>query len=163
MAARKEWDLKPVADRAQIFLKAADMLSGPHRAEILAKTMVGQVRCLWAQLGEGVAGSCTLCNSADINWAASGCQDLLCWLETERSSRDRAEERGQTHITCEIKCTVLSLVSYGNVPSPPSLSPCLGQAFVELCLDCELPCVVLSALSDPVTLRGFSDTSRWSL
>lgn len=46
MAARKEWDLKPVTDRAQIFLKAADMLSGPHRAEVLAKTMVGQVRCL---------------------------------------------------------------------------------------------------------------------
>uniref|UniRef100_A0A8C9UPU3 Multifunctional fusion protein n=1 Tax=Spermophilus dauricus TaxID=99837 RepID=A0A8C9UPU3_SPEDA len=42
LAARKEWDLKPVADRAQIFLKAADMLSGPCRAEILAKTMVGQ-------------------------------------------------------------------------------------------------------------------------
>ncbi|PNJ27154.1 ALDH4A1 isoform 6, partial [Pongo abelii] len=42
LAARKEWDLKPIADRAQIFLKAADMLSGPRRAEILAKTMVGQ-------------------------------------------------------------------------------------------------------------------------
>ncbi|KAL2773306.1 delta-1-pyrroline-5-carboxylate dehydrogenase, mitochondrial isoform b, partial [Daubentonia madagascariensis] len=42
LAARKEWDLKPVADRAQIFLKAADILSGPRRAEVLAKTMVGQ-------------------------------------------------------------------------------------------------------------------------
>uniref|UniRef100_A0A8B9VLT0 Multifunctional fusion protein n=1 Tax=Anas zonorhyncha TaxID=75864 RepID=A0A8B9VLT0_9AVES len=42
LAARKEWDLKPVQDRAQIFLKAADMLSGPRRAEVLAKTMVGQ-------------------------------------------------------------------------------------------------------------------------
>uniref|UniRef100_F7AGU5 Multifunctional fusion protein n=1 Tax=Callithrix jacchus TaxID=9483 RepID=F7AGU5_CALJA len=42
LAARKEWDLKPIADRAQIFLKAADLLSGRHRAEILAKTMVGQ-------------------------------------------------------------------------------------------------------------------------
>ncbi|KAK1340430.1 hypothetical protein QTO34_019000, partial [Cnephaeus nilssonii] len=42
LAARKEWDLKPVTDRAQIFLKAADMLSGPRRAEVLAKTMVGQ-------------------------------------------------------------------------------------------------------------------------
>lgn len=51
LAARKEWDLKPVADRAQIFLRAADMLSGPHRAEVLAKTMVGQVRCPWAQSG----------------------------------------------------------------------------------------------------------------
>lgn len=43
MAARREWDLKPVADRAQVFLKAADLLSGPRRAEVLAKTMVGQV------------------------------------------------------------------------------------------------------------------------
>ncbi|KAJ1142215.1 hypothetical protein NDU88_008542 [Pleurodeles waltl] len=42
LAARKEWDMKPVEDRAQIFLKAADILSGPRRAEVLAKTMVGQ-------------------------------------------------------------------------------------------------------------------------
>ncbi|XP_029435199.1 delta-1-pyrroline-5-carboxylate dehydrogenase, mitochondrial isoform X2 [Rhinatrema bivittatum] len=42
LAARKEWDLKPIQDRAQIFLKAADLLSGPRRAEVLAKTMVGQ-------------------------------------------------------------------------------------------------------------------------
>ncbi|XDA73280.1 hypothetical protein R6Z07M_003546 [Ovis aries] len=42
VAARREWDLKPVADRAQVFLKAADLLSGPRRAEVLAKTMVGQ-------------------------------------------------------------------------------------------------------------------------
>ncbi|CAI9165632.1 unnamed protein product [Rangifer tarandus platyrhynchus] len=42
LAARKEWDLKPVADRAQVFLRAADLLSGPRRAEVLAKTMVGQ-------------------------------------------------------------------------------------------------------------------------
>lgn len=42
--ARKQWDLKPVQDRAQILLKAADLLSGPRRAEVLAKTMIGQVR-----------------------------------------------------------------------------------------------------------------------
>lgn len=43
VAARREWDLKPVADRAQIFFKAADVISGPKRAEVLAKTMIGQV------------------------------------------------------------------------------------------------------------------------
>ncbi|XP_040279109.1 delta-1-pyrroline-5-carboxylate dehydrogenase, mitochondrial isoform X1 [Bufo bufo] len=42
LSARKEWDLKPVEDRAQIFFKAADLISGPRRAEVLAKTMVGQ-------------------------------------------------------------------------------------------------------------------------
>ncbi|XP_056462060.1 delta-1-pyrroline-5-carboxylate dehydrogenase, mitochondrial [Gadus chalcogrammus] len=42
VAARREWDLKPVQDRAQILFKAADVISGPKRAEILAKTMIGQ-------------------------------------------------------------------------------------------------------------------------
>uniref|UniRef100_A0AAR2LA60 Delta-1-pyrroline-5-carboxylate dehydrogenase, mitochondrial n=1 Tax=Pygocentrus nattereri TaxID=42514 RepID=A0AAR2LA60_PYGNA len=42
VAARREWDLKPVADRAQILFKAADAISGPKRAEVLAKTMIGQ-------------------------------------------------------------------------------------------------------------------------
>lgn len=44
VAARRDWDLKPVQDRAQILLKAADVISGPKRAEILAKTMIGQVQ-----------------------------------------------------------------------------------------------------------------------
>lgn len=43
VAARREWDLKPVEDRAQILFKAADVIGGPKRAEILAKTMIGQV------------------------------------------------------------------------------------------------------------------------
>ncbi|XP_061583955.1 delta-1-pyrroline-5-carboxylate dehydrogenase, mitochondrial [Cololabis saira] len=42
VAARREWDLKPVQDRAQVLFKAADVLAGPKRAEILAKTMIGQ-------------------------------------------------------------------------------------------------------------------------
>uniref|UniRef100_W5MB22 Delta-1-pyrroline-5-carboxylate dehydrogenase, mitochondrial n=1 Tax=Lepisosteus oculatus TaxID=7918 RepID=W5MB22_LEPOC len=44
VSARREWDLKPVQDRAQILFKAADLISGPHRAELLAKTMIGQVQ-----------------------------------------------------------------------------------------------------------------------
>lgn len=42
VSARRDWDLTPVQDRAQIFLRAADIISGPKRAEILAKTMIGQ-------------------------------------------------------------------------------------------------------------------------
>ncbi|XP_022072127.2 delta-1-pyrroline-5-carboxylate dehydrogenase, mitochondrial isoform X1 [Acanthochromis polyacanthus] len=42
VAARREWDLKPVQDRAQVLFKAADIISGPKRAEVLAKTMIGQ-------------------------------------------------------------------------------------------------------------------------
>lgn len=42
VAARREWDLKPIQDRAQVLYKAADVISGPKRAEIIAKTMIGQ-------------------------------------------------------------------------------------------------------------------------
>ncbi|XP_067826234.1 delta-1-pyrroline-5-carboxylate dehydrogenase, mitochondrial isoform X3 [Heptranchias perlo] len=42
LSAHKEWDLKPVEDRAQIFFKAADLISGSRRAELLARTMIGQ-------------------------------------------------------------------------------------------------------------------------
>ncbi|XP_068598059.1 delta-1-pyrroline-5-carboxylate dehydrogenase, mitochondrial [Brachionichthys hirsutus] len=44
VAARRDWDLKPVQDRAQVLFKAADAISGPKRAEILAKTMIGQAK-----------------------------------------------------------------------------------------------------------------------
>ncbi|KAL2091104.1 hypothetical protein ACEWY4_013367 [Coilia grayii] len=44
VAARRDWDMKPVADRAQILFKAADVISGPKRAEVLAKTMIGQAK-----------------------------------------------------------------------------------------------------------------------
>ena len=59
------------------------MLSGPRRAEVLAKTMVGQVRCPWAQPGWGVGGGHTPSGAAHVSQAASGYQDVLCLLEPE--------------------------------------------------------------------------------
>jgi len=44
LSARKQWEAKPIADRAQIFLKAADILAGEKRSEILAATMAGQAK-----------------------------------------------------------------------------------------------------------------------
>uniref|UniRef100_A0A4W3H3L0 Multifunctional fusion protein n=1 Tax=Callorhinchus milii TaxID=7868 RepID=A0A4W3H3L0_CALMI len=46
LSARREWELKPVEDRAQIFFKAADLISGSRRSEILAKTMIGQAKTI---------------------------------------------------------------------------------------------------------------------
>ena len=40
--AAKEWAATPWEDRAAIFLKAADLLSGPCRNQVLAATMLGQ-------------------------------------------------------------------------------------------------------------------------
>ena len=43
LSARKEWEAKPIADRAQILFKAADVFATEKRAEILSTTMAGQV------------------------------------------------------------------------------------------------------------------------
>jgi len=42
LAARKQWQALEWQDRAAIFLKAADLVSGPYRARINAATMLGQ-------------------------------------------------------------------------------------------------------------------------
>jgi 1-pyrroline-5-carboxylate dehydrogenase len=42
LAARKEWESMPWEHRASIFLKAAEMLSGPYRSTINAATMLCQ-------------------------------------------------------------------------------------------------------------------------
>ena len=42
LAAKKEWELMPWEERAAIFLKAADLISGPYRAKMNAATMLGQ-------------------------------------------------------------------------------------------------------------------------
>ncbi len=42
LAAKADWENLPWEERAAIFLKAADLLSGPYRAKINAATMLGQ-------------------------------------------------------------------------------------------------------------------------
>jgi 1-pyrroline-5-carboxylate dehydrogenase len=42
LAAKENWEALPWEQRAAIFLKAADLISGPYRAKINAATMLGQ-------------------------------------------------------------------------------------------------------------------------
>lgn len=44
---KAEWESTPWADRAAIFLKAADLISGKYRADICAATMIGQGKNVW--------------------------------------------------------------------------------------------------------------------
>ncbi|THV03355.1 delta-1-pyrroline-5-carboxylate dehydrogenase [Dendrothele bispora CBS 962.96] len=47
LAAKKEWESMPWNDRAAIFLKAAELVSGKYRYEIMAATMLGQGKNAW--------------------------------------------------------------------------------------------------------------------
>jgi len=42
LAAKESWAMRSPEERAQIFLKAADLISGPYRAKLNAATMLGQ-------------------------------------------------------------------------------------------------------------------------
>ncbi|KAJ5993669.1 hypothetical protein N7451_009393 [Penicillium sp. IBT 35674x] len=47
LAARKSWAATPFAERASIFLKAADLISTKYRYDIMALTMQGQGKNAW--------------------------------------------------------------------------------------------------------------------
>ncbi|GCB25935.1 delta-1-pyrroline-5-carboxylate dehydrogenase, mitochondrial [Aspergillus awamori] len=47
LSARKHWATLPFADRAAIFLKAADLISGKYRYAIMAATILGQGKNAW--------------------------------------------------------------------------------------------------------------------
>ena len=42
LAAKADWESLPWNDRAAIFLKAADLVSGKYRYKLIAATMLGQ-------------------------------------------------------------------------------------------------------------------------
>ena len=44
MAARKEWEARPLEERVNIFMKAADLIVGKYRYDLLAAAMIVQVR-----------------------------------------------------------------------------------------------------------------------
>jgi 1-pyrroline-5-carboxylate dehydrogenase len=47
MAAKTDWESLPWDDRAAIFLKAADLVSGKYRYKLIAATMLGQGKNVW--------------------------------------------------------------------------------------------------------------------
>ncbi len=47
LAAKAEWAALPFADRAAIFLKAADLISTKYRYQLMAATMLGQGKNAW--------------------------------------------------------------------------------------------------------------------
>ncbi|EHK99217.1 putative Delta-1-pyrroline-5-carboxylate dehydrogenase, mitochondrial [Glarea lozoyensis 74030] len=47
LAAKPAWESLPFSDRAAIFLKAADLIAGKYRYDIMATTMLGQGKNAW--------------------------------------------------------------------------------------------------------------------
>jgi 1-pyrroline-5-carboxylate dehydrogenase len=47
LTAKKSWENMPFVDRAAIFLKAAELVAGKYRYELIAATMLGQGKNIW--------------------------------------------------------------------------------------------------------------------
>lgn len=47
LQAKVQWEAMPWSDRAAIFLKAADLVSGKYRYKLMAATMLGQGKNIW--------------------------------------------------------------------------------------------------------------------
>lgn len=58
LAAKADWENMPWPDRASIFLRAADLLSGPFRAKMNAATMLGQSKNVYQAEIDCVAELC---------------------------------------------------------------------------------------------------------
>lgn len=64
LEARKEWANLPWEQRAAVFLKAADLISGPYRARINAATMIGQSKNIYQA---EIDSACELCDFLRFN------------------------------------------------------------------------------------------------
>ncbi|KAI1816955.1 delta-1-pyrroline-5-carboxylate dehydrogenase 1 [Poronia punctata] len=58
LAAKPAWESLPFAERASVFLKAADLVSTKYRYEIMAATMVGQGKNAWQAEIDAAAELC---------------------------------------------------------------------------------------------------------
>ncbi|KAI1077159.1 delta-1-pyrroline-5-carboxylate dehydrogenase 1 [Whalleya microplaca] len=58
LAAKPAWEALPFADRAAVFLKAADLISTKYRYEIMAATMLGQGKNAWQAEIDSAAELC---------------------------------------------------------------------------------------------------------
>lgn len=47
LEAKQQWQDMPFVDRAAIFLRAADLVTGKYRYELMAATMLGQGKNIW--------------------------------------------------------------------------------------------------------------------
>lgn len=58
LAAKDFWESLPFSDRAAVFLKAAELVAGKYRYEIMAATMVGQGKNAWQAEIDAAAELC---------------------------------------------------------------------------------------------------------
>ena len=87
LEAKTSWEALPFADRASVFLKAADLISTKYRYNIMAATMVGQGKNAW---------------QAEIDAAAELC-DFLRYSQTFHFGELAVCKANTMQVQCQIR------------------------------------------------------------
>ena len=73
-SVRREWEARPLQERGEVILRAADLITGKYRMDLMAATMLGQVRYCYDTLNIYITLHCrfeTVClhgNELQTNW-----------------------------------------------------------------------------------------------
>jgi 1-pyrroline-5-carboxylate dehydrogenase len=119
LKARREWAALPWEQRASVFLKAADLIAGPYRAEINAATMLGQSKTVHQA---EIDAACELIDFLRFN--VYYLQEILSEQPySPRGMWNRSEIRGLegfVYAVTPFNFTAISL----NLPTAPALMGC---------------------------------------
>ncbi|KAF3012621.1 1-pyrroline-5-carboxylate dehydrogenase [Neopestalotiopsis sp. 37M] len=123
LAAREAWAALPFADRAAVFLKAADLIAGKYRYDIMAATMVGQGKNAWQAEIDAAAELCDF-----LRFNVSFAEELYSQQPAHHASGvwNRVEYRpleGFVYAVSPFNFTAIA----GNLPGAPAL---LGNVVV---------------------------------
>jgi 1-pyrroline-5-carboxylate dehydrogenase len=142
LAAAPSWSRTPLEDRAAVFLRAADLLAGRYRTEVVAATMLGQSKTVHQA---EVDAACELVDFLRWNGAfAQALQRIQPCSTPEATNRlDYRPLEGFVLAITPFNFTAIA----GNLPSAPAL---LGNTVVW-------KCATTQALSAQVVMEVFQE------
>ncbi|KAL9594021.1 MAG: hypothetical protein Q9179_005589 [Wetmoreana sp. 5 TL-2023] len=117
LAAKPAWETMPFADRAAVFLKAADLISGKYRYELMAATMAGQGKNAWQAEIDAAAEICDF-----FRFNVQYAQELYAQQPVHNSPGvwNRVEYRPLEGFVYAITPFNFSAIA-GNLPGAPAL------------------------------------------
>ena len=118
LAAKADWENLPFSAKAAIFLKAADLLAGPYRYEMLASVMLGQGKNAWQAEIDAAAETIDFWRF-NVQYAAQAYQQLQP-SEHSPTVWNRVEYRGLEGFVLAV--TPFNFAAIGaNLASSPAL------------------------------------------
>jgi 1-pyrroline-5-carboxylate dehydrogenase len=117
LTAKSSWESLPFADRAAVFLKAADLISTKYRYELMAATMLGQGKNAWQAEIDAAAETCDF-----LRFNVQYAQELYAHQPVHNSTGvwNRVEYRpleGFVYAITPFNFTAIA----GNLPVAPAL------------------------------------------